>query len=597
MDRLLPAPLVPLAMIAVALTLGALVLTSSAKAVAPQAPPGCGTATTTSHENTTPTGIPAGPAVVSSTLEVSGAGAHLTDLDLVTNLTHTFAADLDITLQSPAGTVATITTDNGAGNDNVFNGTTFDDQANPAGQVPYVTNNGVASDHPYVNLQTATPLAPEEALAVFNGEDPNGTWTLTISDDLAGDSGTLESWRLDVQSLSGAPEASATSHASAGAVGIPAGPAVVTSTIDVTGAEAHLTDVNLLTNLTHTFAADLDITLQSPAGTLATITTDNGAGNDNVFNGTTFDDQANPAGQVPYVSNGGVVTDHPYANLQTATPLEPEEALAVFNGENPNGTWTLTISDDLAGDGGEVSWSLDLTTGACPAPPEPPADPPATAPAQAPATAGEPAPQPSGGSTLKVKADRLSVFAPAAGARCLGAEGACNVRVMAGRRVIARGTANGKNVPLHLTRSGRKMLTHRFGGVRAKVVATDTARRARARTQAILPVERITTPRGSWVPDRAELTAVGRRFVRSLQKRMVGVTSLRCDGHVARPEGAPRPEFAMALSRARAAVVCGKEAKLVAHGNKNPIASNANEKGRAKNRRVEVAVRHNEAKR
>ena len=131
----------------------------------------------------------------------------------------------------------------------------------------------------------------------------------------------------------------------------------------------------------------------------------------------------------------------------------------------------------------------------------------------------------------------------------------------------------------------------------AKVVATDSVRRASTRTRAILPVERITTPPGSWVADRAELTAAGRRFVRSLRARMVAVTGLRCDGHAAQPEGEPRPEVAMALSRARAALVCGKEAKLVAHGNKDPIASNAGEKGRAQNRRVEITVRHAEAKR
>ena len=585
MDRFLLTVVVVLVMLAVA---------SSAQAVAPPAPPGCGTAVTTSHENTTPTAIPTGPAVVTSTIEVAGAGAYLTDLDLITNITHTYSADLDITLQSPAGTVATITTDNGGNNNNVFAGTTFDDQANPGSQVPYATNNGVVTDHAYDNNQTATPLAPEEALAVFYGENPNGTWTLTISDDLAGDGGEHHSWQLDIQSLSGAPEATPASYTSSTPTAIPAtGPAVVTSTIEVAGAGAYLTDLDLITNITHTYSADLDITLQSPAGTVATITTDNGGNNNNVFAGTTFDDQANPGSQVPYATNNGVVTDHAYDNNQTATPLAPEEALAVFYGENPNGTWTLTISDDLAGDGGERhSWSLDLTTAACPAPPEATPEPPATAPA----TTGDPAPQPSSGK-LRVKADRLSVFAPVAGTRCLGANGACHVRVLAGGRVIARGTANGRNVPLRLTRSGRKLLERRFGGVPARVVATDAARRARTRTRAILAVERITTPPGSWVAGRAELTAVGRRFVRSVRARMVGVTGLRCDGHVARPEGEPRPELAMALSRARAAIVCGKEGKLVAHGSKDPIASNAGEKGREQNRRVEITVRHTEAKR
>jgi subtilisin-like proprotein convertase family protein len=50
--------------------------------------------------------------VLTSTLMVSGAGPYLFDLDLTTQLTHTFARALDITLTTPAGTVVTLTTDN-----------------------------------------------------------------------------------------------------------------------------------------------------------------------------------------------------------------------------------------------------------------------------------------------------------------------------------------------------------------------------------------------------------------------------------------------------------------------------------------------------
>ena len=138
-------------------------------AVAPQL--GNCSPTTQTFSTTTPVAIPTGPAVVSSTITVSGAGPSLWDVDLTTFIVHTFAADLDITLTSPQGTVVTLTTDNGAGNDNIFNGTVWDDQANPGGQVPYVTNSGVATDHPYVNLTTAASLVPEEALAAFNGEN------------------------------------------------------------------------------------------------------------------------------------------------------------------------------------------------------------------------------------------------------------------------------------------------------------------------------------------------------------------------------------------------------------------------------------------
>jgi hypothetical protein len=59
--------------------------------------------------------------------------------------------------------------------------------------------------------------------------------------------------------------------------------------------------------------------------------------------------------QVPYAGNPNLVTDHTYTNLTVATPLAPEEALAAFNGENPNGTWTLTVADDNAGDVGSLN--------------------------------------------------------------------------------------------------------------------------------------------------------------------------------------------------------------------------------------------------
>jgi uncharacterized repeat protein (TIGR01451 family) len=339
---------------------------ASAPGVFGTLPAGCNS-TTTNFSNATPLAIPTGPAVVTSTVIVSGAATYLIDLNLTTQLAHTFAADLDVTLASPAGTVVTLTTDNGAGNDNVFNGTVWDDSANPGGQVPYTTNNGMVTDHAYVNLTTATPLVAEEALAAFVGEDPNGTWTITISDDLAGDGGSLNAWSLDVTTLPSSPTiASVPTATNATPLAIPTGPGVVTSTIVVAGAGTAIHDVDVTTLLTHTFAADLDMTLTSPAGTVVTLSTDNGAGNDNVFNGTVWDDSANPAGQVPYPTNNGMVSDHAYVNLTTATPLAPEEALGAFIGEDPNGTWTITISDDLAGDGGNLaSWSLDIDTFTC----------------------------------------------------------------------------------------------------------------------------------------------------------------------------------------------------------------------------------------
>lgn len=177
--------------------------------VAPAAPAACG-ATTTNFTNSTPVAISAtGTPVVTSTIVVSGVGPFLYDLDVTTFLQHTFSSDLDVTITSPAGTVVTLTTDNGSTFDDVFNGTVWDDNADPDTQVPYTANNNLVVEHTYANLTLASPLVPEEPLGAFIGEDPNGTWTITISDDSNLDGGSLNSWSLDIQTFTCAGAASA----------------------------------------------------------------------------------------------------------------------------------------------------------------------------------------------------------------------------------------------------------------------------------------------------------------------------------------------------------------------------------------------------
>jgi hypothetical protein len=115
---------------------------------------------------------------------------------VVTNIVHTFASDLDVTLTSPAGRIATLTTDNGIDRDNVFAGTTWFELADPASPIPYTGNPAQVGEHSYTNLVTATPLVPEEPFSVFDGENPNGTWTLKVVDDAPGDTGMLNGWSL-----------------------------------------------------------------------------------------------------------------------------------------------------------------------------------------------------------------------------------------------------------------------------------------------------------------------------------------------------------------------------------------------------------------
>jgi subtilisin-like proprotein convertase family protein len=331
----------------------------------PPPPPEC-PITSSFFSNTTPTAI-TDNGTTTSTIDVSGAGSYIWDVNMLTNIRHTFPDDLDITLTSPQGTVVTITTDNGGANDDVFNGTVWDDQANPGGQLPYTANDGLVTDQTYANLVTASPLVPEEAFGAFIGEDPNGTWTLTISDDSAADTGTLDAWLLAITTLASAPPVSWEGFWPNSTPVPIADNAVTTSVISVPpGGGTRICRLRATTDITHTSAADLDITLTSPQGTVVTLTTDNGGANDDVFAGTTWDDKANPGGQVPYTTNDGLVTDQAYVDGTTAAFLVPEEALAAFNGEDPTGDWTLTISDDAAGEVGMLnSWAVRVTTCSC----------------------------------------------------------------------------------------------------------------------------------------------------------------------------------------------------------------------------------------
>ncbi len=331
-----------------------------AKAEAPTGLPGCGKSRT-SFANSTPVPVVDGGSV-SSTITVAGVSNVLSDVDVQTFLQHAYSADVDMTLTSPAGTVVTLTTHNGGSAANVFDGTIWDDSADPTGQVPYLTDAHLATDAGYLDQTTATPLVPEEALAAFNGENPNGVWTLKIYDSAYRYTGVLNDWALNLATLTSAPPVSSSSFTSTSPVAVP-DHGVIRSAITVAGAGDYLSDVNATTFLRHTYSADIDMTLMSPAGTIVTLTTDNGGDANDVFNGTVWDDSADPGGQVPYPDDDHLATDHRYVNQTTASPLVPEEALGAFIGENPNGVWTLWVSDDEASDSGSLDkWGLDLKT-------------------------------------------------------------------------------------------------------------------------------------------------------------------------------------------------------------------------------------------
>jgi subtilisin-like proprotein convertase family protein len=279
-----------------------------------------------------------GPNTVVFNVLASGLGTYLWDVDLTTALDHTQASDLDVTLTSPAGTTVNLSSD--LGTSESFNGTLWDDNANDP-----------VSDHVFNGTPAAT-LSPEGRLSAFRGENPNGTWSLTIVDDMPTNGGTLTSWSLGLSHMPSAPPVVGPTVFSVSPNLAIADVATTNSTQVVAGVGTSLVRVTLYTEIMHTYSADLDVQLISPAGTSVTVTTDNGLTNDNNFNGTLWD---------PSVLD--TVTDHTYTNLVVATPLSPEGSFDNFNGQNPNGTWTLSITDDEAADTGTlVRWDLNITT-------------------------------------------------------------------------------------------------------------------------------------------------------------------------------------------------------------------------------------------
>jgi subtilisin-like proprotein convertase family protein len=128
-----------------------------------------------------PVPIPAGQ-TISSTLAINSPTSSLLDLNVLNlRITHIWVGDLTIRLRSPQGTeVMLVQSICGDQDDMLIN---FDDES-PAeyGAIPC----------PPVNNGTYKPLSP---LSAFDGENPNGVWTLIVADEYE-DAGVLEGWSL-----------------------------------------------------------------------------------------------------------------------------------------------------------------------------------------------------------------------------------------------------------------------------------------------------------------------------------------------------------------------------------------------------------------
>jgi subtilisin-like proprotein convertase family protein len=106
------------------------------------------------------------------------------------NITHTWVGDLVIKLISPQGTAVTLASRPGSSGNNGDNlkDIVFDDAAAtpianlPVGQTDYTGS-----------------YRPDTPLSALNGQAINGTWKLVVADVASQDTGTLNSWSLNIQ--------------------------------------------------------------------------------------------------------------------------------------------------------------------------------------------------------------------------------------------------------------------------------------------------------------------------------------------------------------------------------------------------------------
>ncbi|PYJ07091.1 MAG: hypothetical protein DMF06_16725 [Verrucomicrobia bacterium] len=308
-------------------------------------------------------------ALYPSTINASGFTGVVTGVRVTLhNVTHTFPGDYDILLVGPGGRSTVLMSDCG-GNNALNNVTiTFSDTgaALPVNSpiTPGIyrpTNLGPAADA----FPTIAGQSFAASMSVFNNISPNGAWSLYVVDDAQQDSGTIAGgWTLELTLAEFHNNTTITIPA--GAPGVTQGPATpYPSQQAVSGLIGNVKKVRVTLQLTHTFPDDVDILLVAPNGQNAIIMSDVGADIDasNVL--LTLDDAAasNLPDLGPLVTGTFKPTNIGAGDTFPAPAPAPAgtSALSVFNGINPNGTWSLYVVDDQGQDVGQIGgWFLSF---------------------------------------------------------------------------------------------------------------------------------------------------------------------------------------------------------------------------------------------
>lgn len=118
-----------------------------------------------------------------------GSGCDGTADNAAAAISHPRVGDITITLRSPEGTSVTLQAARGGLRDNICT-LVFDDDG---GFPPIATLTSVNGQ------PVSGSFAPESPLSAFDGEDPNGGWTMRVNDTVAGVSGRFNRYSLVIR--------------------------------------------------------------------------------------------------------------------------------------------------------------------------------------------------------------------------------------------------------------------------------------------------------------------------------------------------------------------------------------------------------------
>jgi subtilisin-like proprotein convertase family protein len=406
-----------------------------------------------------------------STIDVEGAGNAATEVVVeLLDVNHQAPSDLNVMLLGPTGQNLTLMSDIESFDPATGVDLTFRDDA--SGPIPWdspLTTGTYLPTNPSDDYRWGPPAPVHSGateLAVFDGDDPNGTWSLFVRDIDDHDIGGIGGWCLTIvtDDVDDATSTALTSSANPSAPGenvtftatvtsdgvsvadgtvtfsheaitlaevdvvdgtatftttdpIEAGRHLITarysgagefapssrsigqtvatgadgmwcsnqplavpglgtdgpaapypSTVTVTGAGPTTTDVTVqLGDLNHQEPFDLGVMLVSPTGQSLVLMNDSGGFNTATGVGLTFTDDASNAIPVEdRLTTGSYLPTNYDDNEPWMRPAPPDSratTLATFDGDDPNGSWSLFVVDRVVNDSGWIGgWCLTITT-------------------------------------------------------------------------------------------------------------------------------------------------------------------------------------------------------------------------------------------